>query len=540
MESTSLRLPKYVIGALEPFIGTALAVAGLYSSAHAMVKPINFYDEGLLLSGANSILLGAVPHADFYTNYPPGVFLIIAAMWKIFGISVINFRLLGLALRVAGGVLAGLVAGRCIGNRFSSITCGLVILWLSDHQILGLLPWPWIAGVVAALLFIWLLNVALANQSRSAWIACGVAWGSLLCIRHDLFVYMSIGVAALAALWALLDPKRFLAAITPRRLALALAAGLLVMLSVWIPVLVRAGVGTVVRDLYFDQVKYVLPARLLPLPPLFRTSQVFGLLGLPACFVERLQGAIVLCFGAPLIAISMLFWKRRSFSAAAVGPTLILSLSILPQVLGRSDQMHAIGSVAPALLVFSAFGKGLADHARGLAQKMGWILGTAFLLALPMAKDFPTGRLVHLPVNYRSRDGGLPWAEPFEPGHAEALSFVAENSSPDEAIFIGTVVHRWVFANAADLYYLANRRGATRYMQFDPNLVNRREVQEKMIRQMEAQRTRVVVLTDCCPMSGEPNASMREGSGLLDDYLAERFRLVRRVGVYHLLLRARD
>jgi hypothetical protein len=396
-------------------------------------------------------------------------------------------------------------------------------------------------GGFTALLFVWLLTTALSKQHTAAWIGSGLAWGGLLCIRHDLFVYVSVGIALMALFWMLRDRASCHEAVNSRRLALFFAAGSLPILAVWVPVLARAGARLVFQDLYLDQVKYVLPARALPLPPVLRISTDLWKLPLPAFLVERHQGAVVLCLAAPFLAIAMLARGRRFIAnVPAVGLVLVMSLSVLPQLLGRNDQAHTIGSVTPALILLSALGERMSFRSSALTGRLGWMLGTALLLALPMVKDFHLRGPIHARLDWRSRDGGLAWDERVDPGHSEALKFIAQHSSPDEPIFVGTFEHRWAFVNAADLYFLSDRRGATRYMQFDPGLVTRREVQEEMISQMEQKRTRVVVLSQCCPISEEPNASMAEGSDLLDRYLATRYRLIDQVGVYRLLLRSRD
>lgn len=89
-----------------------------------------------------------------------------------------------------------------------------------------------------------------------------------------------------------------------------------------------------------------------------------------------------------------------------------------------------------------------------------------------------------------------------------------------------------------DLYFLCDRRGAVRRMQFDPNLTNRPDEQALMIAEIERCGARVAVLApDLDPH--EPNDSSKYGSTLLDDWLARHFVLAEEAGPYQLLLRVR-
>src|SRR5438105_15698246 len=99
---------------LRPLDVAAVAWAAVLTVAtvHMMGDAINRYDEGLLLTNAHLILRGQVPYRDFYSNYPPGIFLIIAALWKVFGVRAIVVRLLGLAIHLAIALLAARLAGR--------------------------------------------------------------------------------------------------------------------------------------------------------------------------------------------------------------------------------------------------------------------------------------------------------------------------------------------------------------------------------------------------------------------------------------------
>ncbi|MEQ1855168.1 MAG: hypothetical protein ABL963_01795, partial [Longimicrobiales bacterium] len=111
--------------------------------------------------------------------------------------------------------------------------------------------------------------------------------------------------------------------------------------------------------------------------------------------------------------------------------------------------------------------------------------------------------------------------------------------TPGEPIFVGVADHSRIFVSEMDLYFFAERPGATRIMQFDPNMVNREDVQREMVAELEAGQTRVAILSSRYPVMDEPNESARAGSSFLDDYLRADFVVVERAGPYQ-LLRRRD
>lgn len=51
------------------------------------------YDEGLILVGATRVLSDDIPYRDFYSIYGPGQFYVLAALFKVFGPSVLVERL---------------------------------------------------------------------------------------------------------------------------------------------------------------------------------------------------------------------------------------------------------------------------------------------------------------------------------------------------------------------------------------------------------------------------------------------------------------
>ena len=62
-------------------------------------QPYGSYDEGLTLYGAKLVSTGSVPYRDFWTLYPPGQFLNIALLFKMFGISAFVERIYDVAVR---------------------------------------------------------------------------------------------------------------------------------------------------------------------------------------------------------------------------------------------------------------------------------------------------------------------------------------------------------------------------------------------------------------------------------------------------------
>ena len=118
----------------------------------------------------------------------------------------------------------------------------------------------------------------------------------------------------------------------------------------------------------------------------------------------------------------------------------------------------------------------------------------------------------------------------------DVLAFVATHTRPGEPIFVGNNQHRRATFNDLTLYYLAQRPGATRYLQFDPGQVTRVEVQREMIAQLEARRPTVAVLLEG-GYSPEPNKSIHPGSSLLDEYVASHYEIADSSGVYRMMLR---
>ena len=523
-------------------IGLGLFCLSFWARFPGLNKPYNYFDEGLILTYAHLIRLGSLPYRDFYTNYGPGTFLLAAALWRTLGIAhlALALRVFAILVHFTISVMSGRLAGRVAGQHFSWLACGLVSLWLVS---LGTSPFAWNTGLALALISIELLHAAIDRPTRLRFVLAGLSFGLLSTIRHDVLVYLTLVLGCSWALpvrvykWADLSPP-------PRRKLGWLALGAAIaFIPVWVPLLVHAGLHRIIDDLFLTQVRYVMPGRVLPLPKLFTGGDLAHL----SIWRNRFEGAITLTFVGPFLA-ALLLALRRPLRIDHGGMTIVslgcLAMAILPQMLGRSDWVHAVFTVTPALTLLSALIELLvSQYSPSWWLKMPLVLSVVALLSYSNWSMVwpPTRRWPHYvgTTTYALNPPRPGFYEP-NPIIAEArravLAFIALHSSSGDAIYVGTQRHDRVFVNEPDLYFLANRRAGTRYTQFDPNVVTRLDVQREMIASLEQTAVKILVLSNRADLY-ESQSGVLPGSTLFDEYIRRHFRIAERHPPYILYTR---
>lgn len=498
-------------------LGALAILVGLWGTFRVSLQPILVYEEGIVLTDASLVLSGWVPHQDFYTGQAPGIFYALALLWKVFGVSVLVERGLGVMLHLALGLLAGRLAGRALGRSFSTLACGLVLMWLIRT---GAVASGWIAGMTSALLFCELALRALEKPSAWRSACAGVALGAVACLSLGLFAYFAAALSALTA-WTFRRRDQRPALQSRRVVAFALGVALPVLI-LWAPLLARAGLALPFQDLILDQVRHVDPARALPIPR--------HLLKLRALEVAVLTSMIV-----PGLALIMLVRRRISATLALVGA---LSWAALPHLLARPELGRALSTMTPVLILLVVSIERLAVRGTTVFHGPLWALLLLLYCVLPITHHLHSDLMVPESEALDERYSGLPerdvnWAHA---RHA-VLTWLGEHTSPGQPIYVGLKDHRLTFGNEMDLYFLADRPGATRYMQFDPNMTNRSEQQQAMIADFEQHGLQVAVLSEPIAAAEEPNASSTPGAVLLDEYFLRRFQTVGEKGRYRLMVR---
>ncbi len=448
-----------------------------------------------MLQAAARLAAGQRPYRDFRLNYPPAQPLVLAALHKAIGSSLLGWRVMRLGVDATTSVLAYRLARRHASEELS------LTAWLAAA---GAMAFPSGAGPnppAQALAFAALL-AAPVRPRRAAMLA-----GVTTAFRIE------VGAAATAGV-ALAAPRgRRLPALATAALTSGAALG--------------AFVAGAPREMFEDTLGFfeIQGMQRLPFPLHFRGRRR------PSKLIEFYAPAISMAgLGAWLTAVGT---QRRSHprETLAVAPLAAVGAGYL---LARTDEFHLVTLMAtlPVMLATAA------EHERRPLHRFA--LRTALWLIVAHGLDRKAGMALHPPRLARvpGRAGRGVNTSPWD---AEALAqlipAVHQLTSPGEAIFVANPRHDLVRVGNPLLYALLDRPNATRYDVMQPGVVTTEKVQREIVDALAGVRVIVRWLnpTACDP---EPNgAGHSSGVEILDRHLAREFREHARYGDYAVLVR---
>ena len=141
----------------------ALFLASALWQAPLLLRPSGVYDEGLILVGAQRILLGEVPYRDFWNTYAPGQIAVVALLFKALGQSMLVERAYDALVR-AGIAVACFALARRMGAR-----AGALVAWAGATVFLGCFVtfgYPTFPALLCALCGLLLLTGGIGTRSR--------------------------------------------------------------------------------------------------------------------------------------------------------------------------------------------------------------------------------------------------------------------------------------------------------------------------------------------------------------------------------------
>ncbi len=513
----------------------------------SMDRYVNPYDEGLILFGADRVFGGSIPHRDFYANYGPGQFYVIAALYKIFGTSVLIERVWDTLVRCTIVSLVFVITHQAAPYRLALLAAGASLVWLAEIRFYAYPIYPALATVLAAVVF--LAPALTGRTSTFRLIAAGICAGAAFLFRYD------IGIAAFGVQGAVLAiaawcqhalgagrSRQVVAKILPFGLGFIIVVG---------PLVAAFAALGVIPDLVFDvfifPAQFYVKTRSLPFPLPWRPQDAVAsavvYFPLLACAAAVPTIAATMSFRAGkqstvsirgtqrllpwmlvmLVALTLVFFAKGSVrvSTLHMGMALISSLALVAllaqPVAGRARFARALVLAAVLLGANITIGACLRLPFRA-ARNLDWAMAPASL-APSADTNVPAAGTCRMPA-------GLERLACFQvdADSVETIRYVQARTTPNEPVFIGLSRHDVIFVNDVLLYFIMNRKSATKWHHFDPGLQTSLPIQQEIVAELQHAQPKLIVLESRWANVREPNDSaLSSGVTLLDDYLRQAY-----------------
>lgn len=482
------------------------ALLGCVATAGLVTMGVMPQDEGELLTYPWLFAHGSLPYRDFFVQYPPSTFVLLAALVKMGVPALIAERGLSISVRV----LYVLAVNRTLTgswHRFSWVgapaTFGL-LFFAPDADIRA---YPWVVGLPV----LWLGLAALRRCP-------GLAAALFFVAATFRFEFGVAGIVALGTL-VVFDRKRG----KSREYLLGIVA-LLTGLTVFFLGLGLLTGGAALRDIFVDSALAISPGRKLPLWP-----PNYGAVGLLL--------AIIMVSGPTVLVVASAVTCRCYQLASNLAV-----LSLVPHFLQRADwlglRMVAVVTV-PWLVVClrdvlrdheARRGASLSPRAttavRAGLGAVGMLVGVSYTflvlvfvtLVAPLTLASAGSRLVS-----EGQRGVIVWTKQEARDDLQIARFIRSRTEPGDRVFIAPVKVRYAMYNSTQLYYLLGLPPASHKREMHPGVETQASIRREII--SELSHCRLIVLTRAGYWY-EPNASQIPGRPLLQRFIWRRYRIV--------------
>jgi hypothetical protein len=509
----------------------------------------NIYDEGIILTGAMRVMAGQVPHRDFYANYGPAQFYILAILFKIFGPSILVERFFDIFLKASSVVVVYLLLSLYVRPWIVLAACSAITFWLFGlfDSSFGLATIP--SSLLNVLAIILIVSALHPYLSKRRMIAAGAIGGLAVLFRYD----TGIALTGVGACIIALTSYPVVGGIWPklRTFASMFGAYILGLAIVVLPsalyYLLSAPIHPLVHDIVLYPSKYYHASRNLPFPPV--TIKQFD---------NTVIYAIIL-LAAIALWISLIWLLRTGKSGESIfrNPSAklymfllalgVLGLAMYIKGLVRVELIHLYLALLPAVLILAI----LLEYRWSLARYLRVVtvcLATLFAASsvwsslreiknvravhasLPEALwSSATGRSSPLHVDWCKQKSPLTEGLCFLPDddHIRAIEFISSHTNISQSLFVGVSHHDRIHSNDNLIYFASQRFPATHWSHFDPGLQNRADVQTQIVRELELKPPPFIIRDSEFNLLHEPNDSAKSsGVTILDHYLDSKYEWV--------------
>ena len=501
-----------------------LAAAGI--SAFTILRGLDPFDEGLMLQAARRVAAGELPYRDFLWPYGPGQPYLLAGVFKMLGVSLLEWRVLRTITDAGVAVVVFALVRRQAPLRLA------LLAWLAAACAMAQATSanPFAIPLFASLLAIGTATSAGPGRPRvalaGAITALAAAW------RLDFALFAAAGVVASLALEPVPRPERL------RRIGLYSAVAAALVVLTYLPFLIAAGPGTLWDALAGNSLSQGGYWR-LPFPLVYEGAlRVWPPGALVDDAKELLDFYLPLVLVVGLVVAAALAARRWWHLGAAPwrsAGVLVFAAGCCLYLLSRTDEFHA----TPLLVTLAVLlPLSLARAHRGGNRAMEAVLAAAFALLLVYGAANRLSALIapgrYEPVRVAVADGVKE-----RPSEARSIRRVVEivqqRTSPADPIYVAPLRSDLVRVNNPLLYVLTERENASVR---DFGLLTSASAQRGIVSELRRVRPRVIVRWTA-PTSARPEPNLRgrpSGSHLLDAFLEAEYRPLERAGFYDVLV----
>ena len=532
-----------------------------------LMQPVGTTDESLPWVSALQIRRHMAPHTDFWSPYPPLTYWLLAGVFSVLGDTAVAGRLLGTVFFLVLLIAVTLLARRNFGARSWQVPYAVLLAVLGAGPI-----FVYAFGIALAASLCALLSYFIVFRSRPA---LTLIPGFILAIT----LLLRMNFAAYAAAAIILD----LALVKKLRFAGFIVGPMLIALLVYfVPYQGTMGVVwnqivTVPRDVLAHTRFIPLPDYLLYYAAIALPLAWFSLRMLAGDHSSRLSYAPLGIAGAvcaaaylarsnaallPAISLAVLtgvvLLDRYVFRLRRTERGLLALYALfLHYILFRADEWHLrpllalIGLLLPFLILPWILARG---------RTASLLLAGTFLalIVVPLWKlhsfrpDRPSmisavnliraGEFIHkTPDSERFLGAGAAmlrpeWQQLFpDLEELKALRYVYARTTESDCVYVGVPKHASVFVADIRAYWLLHRCIGVKRFVLEPGVTTTEPEEEEMIRNLQQNRVRWVVLTP--PVRGD-EAFLRNpipGSDLLDAAIALHYQVAATFGSYTVL-----
>ena len=516
-------------------------------------RHVDLYDEGLILVGAMRVAEGAIPHRDFYANYGPGQFYVLAGVFKAFGQTVLVERLYDAAVKAGVICLVFAVSLPLMGRYLAAVIAVVCALWVGK---LGYAVYPiWPSLFLSFLTVLPLLPIFNGRYSGFPLIASGMCAGAVALFRYDMGA-LAVSIVSLAlVVYGFAEGNWKVVGVIGRTAVLLLpfwgGAALIIF-----PILTVYLLNGVMSDFVFQILRFpaahYVQMRSLPFPPIWRTASsivYFPPLAVVAYIAVELElytyGDISkstdptkwIAFLIAMFAAGLYFKGIVRVSSIHMAPSILFSFVLVGFTIRRLwSERYLPLRPALAVLVLSPVVCAVASSIHAVRVSRGVVLENLSEAARLVRQTEPDA------IDPCDQSADLYRARCFFISDAErhAAEFVRSNTTPSQTIFVVDGENDKTFANNNAFYFLAARQPATKWYHFDPGLQSSTVIQDQIISDLERQKPQLIVIDTEFDMVEEPNESAKHsGVIILDDYIRRQYTSVAQMGTYQVLQRQR-